>query len=171
MKFLTSLTLSVLLLAGCAARAEEVATPPGMVSLEQFKEALPSETEQELDLEGFLALKKAGPVTVMDVRSPESFNRQHIKGSINAPLTDLTEKNLPTLAPDKTAAVVLVCDYSFMPTRMISMTMQAYPVLKTNGYQKIYRLNLWAPKSGGPMLTSEQIAQKLELETSAAPTP
>ena len=107
----------------------------------------------------------------MDVRSPESFNRQHIKGSINAPLTDLTEKNLPTLAPDKTAAVVLVCDYSFMPTRMISMTMQAYPVLKTNGYQKIYRLNLWAPKSGGPMLTSEQIAQKLELETSAAPTP
>ncbi len=125
-----------------------------VVTLEKYKESLP-ETSEELDLPGFVALKEKGAVTVLDVRSADSFARRHLAGSVNAPLTGLTEKNLPALAPDKDAPVVLVCDYSFFPTRMISMTLQAYPVLKTNGYKKIYRLNLWQGKNGSGIESQE----------------
>ena len=125
-----------------------------LMTLDKFKEALP-ETSEELDLPGFLALKDKGAVTVLDVRSKEAYERRHLAGSLNAPLTDLTEKNLPALAPDKDTPVVLVCDFSFFPTRMISMTFQAYPVLKSQGYNKIYRLNLWQNKKGGEMTSTE----------------
>ncbi len=114
--------------------------PP--VSVDQFKADLPA-TNQELHLQGFLDLKKQGPVVVLDIRSKESFDRWHIKGSVNEPLSELTEKTLPKLAPDKSTPVVLACDFSFQPTRMVAGTLQAYPVLKASGYTKIYRLNLW----------------------------
>jgi rhodanese-related sulfurtransferase len=118
------------------------------LTVEEFKEALPAKAE-ELHLKGFQDLIKQGPVVVLDVRSKESFARRHLKDSVNAPLTDLTEKNLPQLVPDKNTPVVLACDYSFMPVRMLAMTIQAYPVLKANGYTKIYRLNLWSHPDEG----------------------
>lgn len=147
-------------------RADRVAepAPPGAVqkefSIDDFKQALP-DTSDELSLANFLALKKKGNVVVLDVRSKETFAERHLSGSVNAPLTDLTEKTLPALVPDKTADVVLVCDYSFMPVRMISMTMQAYPVLKAAGYDKIHRLNLWKGDAGQP--TNDDAAQEQAL--------
>ena len=134
-----------------------------LITLEKYKEALP-ETSEELDLPGFLALKEKGAVTVLDVRSKEVYDRRHLSGSLSAPLTDLTEKNLPTFAPDKEAPVVLVCDYSFFPVRMLSMTLQAYPVLKSQGYNKIYRLNLWQNKKGGEMTSIETQEKALAFE-------
>jgi hypothetical protein len=136
-----------------------------IVTLEKYKDALP-ETSEELDLAGFLALKDKGAVTVLDVRSAESYASRHLAGSLNAPLTDLTEKNLPALAPDKDAPVVLVCDFSFFPTRMVSMTLQAYPVLKSQGYKNIYRLNLWQGKNGGGMVSQEDQEKALAFEGS-----
>lgn len=136
-----------------------------IVTLEKYKDALP-ETSEELDLAGFLALKDKGAVTVLDVRSAESYARRHLAGSVNAPLTDLTEKNLPALAPDKDAPLVLVCDFSFFPTRMVSMTLQAYPVLKSQGYKNIYRLNLWQGKNGGGMVSQEDQEKALAFEGS-----
>ncbi|MEZ0225492.1 MAG: rhodanese-like domain-containing protein [Alphaproteobacteria bacterium] len=129
--------------------------------MEEFKEALPTKAE-ELHLKGFQDLIKQGPVVVLDVRSKESFARRHLKGSVNAPLTDLTEKTLPQLVPDKNTPVVLACDYSFMPVRMLAMTIQAFPVLKANGYTKIYRLNLWSNPQGGDM--EDYAAQEKALE-------
>ncbi len=146
---------------GMAANAEERAPAATekkqTVTLEQFKENLP-ENESELDLAGFVNLKKQGPLVVLDVRSKESFAARHLKESVNLPLTDLTEKTLPQAVPDKNARIVLVCDYSFFPTRMMSMTLQAYPVLKINGYKNIYRLNLW---SGKDQMVLEDEQQKV----------
>lgn len=136
-----------------------------IVTLEKYKDALP-ETSEELDLPGFLALKDKGAVMVLDVRARETYARRHLAGSVNAPLTDLTEKNLPALAPDKDAPVVLVCDFSFFPTRMLSMTLQAYPVLKSQGYKNIYRLNLWQGKNGGEMVSQEAQEKALAFEGS-----
>jgi rhodanese-related sulfurtransferase len=136
------------------ARAEEALKSP--VTISQFKAALPAENEKELDLEGFRALQKEGSVTVLDLRSPEHFARFHLKGSINAPLTELTEKTLPGFAPGKDAPVVLVCDYSFQPVRMLAMTMQAYPVLRASGYSRVYRLNLWHGVGRAMSLEDEQ---------------
>ncbi len=134
-----------------------------VITLEKFKEALPEKSE-ELDLPGFLALKEKGAVAVLDVRSKDSYDRRHLAGSLNAPLTDLTEKNLPALAPDKDAPVVLVCDFTFFPTRMLSMTLQAYPVLKSQGYKNIYRLNLWQGKQGSGMVSQEAQEKALDFE-------
>lgn len=136
-----------------------------LITLEKFKEALPEKSE-ELDLHGFIALKEKGAVTVLDVRSKDAYDRRRLAGSVSAPLTDLTEKTLPALAPDREAPVVLVCDYSFFPVRMMSMTLQAYPVLKTNGYKNIYRLNLWQNKQGGDMVSDAAQEKALAFEGS-----
>lgn len=160
-------------------RADRVAEPapaeaaqsaaPRPFNVDDFKQALP-DTSDELSLANFLALKEKGNVVVLDVRSKETFAARHLAGSLNAPLTDLTEKTLPALIPDKTADVVLVCDYSFMPTRMISMTIQAYPVLKAAGYDKIHRLNLWKGDAGQPMNDEQAQERALPFEgTSVTP--
>lgn len=131
--------------------ATQSTTPPintdKLINLQEFKEALPTRAE-ELGVSGLQGLQKAGNVVIIDVRDKESFERRHLAGSVNAPLTGLTEKTLPEIAPDKEAPVVLVCDYTFFPVRMLAMTLQAYPVLKANGYKNIYRLNLWSGEGG-----------------------
>lgn len=145
-----------------------------IVTLDQFKDALPVNAE-ELHLQDFLDLKKHGPVVVIDVRAEGAYVRRHLTGSVNMPLTDLTEKTLPQIVPDKNMPVVLACDYSFQPVRMIAMTIQAYPVLKANGYTKIYRLNLWNSPSG--QMVSDEAQEKAlafegtEVKLAPAPEP
>ncbi len=161
--FTLMLLISLLFTGVAKAATPATATPQQPLTLEQFKEALPSNAE-ELDMAGFKALEAKGAVVVLDVRSKESFAYRHLAGSINAPLTDLTEKNLPQLVPDKATPVVLACDYSFMPTRMVAMTIQAYPVLKASGYQRIYRLNLWKSAANAQMLSDEAQEKELAFE-------
>lgn len=169
------MVLILLVLTGVATHAEDSAPQPAgkapppeallkALTVDEFKEALPP--AKELNMQEFIALKEKGGVVVLDVRSKESFERRHLKGSINAPLTDLTEKNLPSLLPDKEAQVVLACDYSFMPVRMVAMTIQAYPVLHTNGYKNVHRLNLWRNKPGGQMIDAAEQEKLLEFEGS-----
>jgi len=147
------------------AKAPKLQVLRKMMTVEDYKEALP-QTAEELYMDGFLKLKEQGDVVVLDVRSKESFARRHLMGSVNAPLTDLTEKTLPALAPDKNTPVVLACDYSFQPVRMLAMTIQAYPVLRANGYANIYRLNLWHDKGGGEMRGDEEQEKLLDFEGS-----
>ena len=135
-----------------------------LMTVQGFKEALPAKAAEELDMQGFIDLKAKGGVVVLDLRSKEVFARKHLTGSVIAPLTDLTDKNLPTLVPGKDTPVVLACDYSFAPVRTIAMTMQAYPVLYSQGYKNIYRLNLWQTKGGGPMVTDADQEKALSFE-------
>jgi hypothetical protein len=129
-----------------------------LITVDKYNDAQPPAREQELDAKGLEALQKASAPVIIDVRDKESFARRHLVGSVNAPLTGLTEKTLPVIAPDKDAPVVLVCDYSFFPVRMLAMTLQAYPVLKANGYTKIHRLNLWQGKDG---IADQQAQEKM----------
>ncbi len=133
-----------------------------VATIRQFKDNLPKPRESELDLDGFLNLTRREPVVVLDVRSKEQFSARHLKKSVNLPLTELTEHTLPAVAPDKNVPIVLVCDDSFSPKRMFSMTLQAYPVLKANGYSTIYRLSLWSNK--GQSVSPEEQEQVLEFE-------
>jgi rhodanese-related sulfurtransferase len=169
--------ISLTFMGVAALAAESASDKPTTVDLkaletvQQFKDDLPSNAE-ELHLKGFQDLQKQGPVIVLDVRSKESFAKRHLKDSVNAPLTDLTEKNLPTLVPDKNTPVVLACDYSFMPIRQLAMTLQAYPVLKHNGYTKIYRLNLWRDPDNNKMIESYEQEKVLAFEgTDVKPEP
>lgn len=119
----------------------------------------------ELSLTGLLGLQKAGQVVILDVRSKERHASHHIKGSINIPLTELTEKTAVAALPDKKTPVAVMCDFSLAPTRMLAMTIQAYPVLHASGYENIYRLNLWQTEDG-KMLSVEDIEKQLPFEGS-----
>jgi rhodanese-related sulfurtransferase len=162
---------------GFESRAAESTQPPAPAAASESPRALSGVTPaemaqlmsgaaQELHLKEFVALQAAGPVIVLDLRNKDEFAKRHLAGSINMPLTDVTEKTLPTIAPDKKAAVVLACDYSFAPVRQIAMTIQAYPVLKKAGYTQIYRLNLWSTPGGGRMITEEELDKLVNFEGS-----
>ncbi|MBL1147093.1 MAG: rhodanese-like domain-containing protein [Proteobacteria bacterium] len=154
------LTLSLCLYPAVSSAQQK---PIQALTPDEFKEALPAHAE-ELHLQEFLELKeRETKVVVLDLRSKESYAHRHLAGSLNIPLTDLTEKVLPEAVPDRDTPVVLACDYSFFPTRMIAMTMQAYPVLKANGYTRIYRLNLWSD-SNGKMISDEEQEKRLIFE-------
>lgn len=139
--------------------------PPTMTA-EEFNRHMTGAAEAALTLEGFVALRAQEPgLVVLDTRAPEAFAYERIKGSLNLPLTEMTEYTLPALLPDPTQPVVLVCSESFGPTRMMSMTLQAWPVLKANGYGRVYRLNLWRPETAGAQMHNrEEIERRVPLE-------
>lgn len=147
---LVKLSLLIALTAVCIAddstRSEnKTPRPTEPLTVEEHKELLPTK-DNEIGAPELLKLKEAGPVVLLDVRSRESFAQRHLKGSINIQLTDLTEAALLKNIPDRTTPVVLICDYSFEPVRMIAMTLQAHPVLAAQKFTSIYRLNLWHSK-------------------------
>ena len=160
--------LAGICLPGLAARAEEAESLAAQIKKiktmppSEFQQSLPR--EPELDLAGFLSLKAQGPVVVLDVTSPEHFNARHLKGSVNLPLTELTEDTLPNIAPDKHVPVVLICEDTFFPVRMVAATLQAYPVLKASGYQNVQRLNLWHSSTDNKILSQKAQERVLEFE-------
>lgn len=133
------------------------------VNADEFVNLMDGAQEAELGIDGFIALRNKSKITILDVRSKESFAKKHIKGSINLPTTDLTEKSLKTLLPDKTKKIVIVCDFSFFPSRMVPMTLQAWPVLRANGYNDLYRLNLW--QGASDMISPEQQEKLINFES------
>jgi hypothetical protein len=137
------------------------------VSPDDYKKGMTGIENSRLGLDGYKKLLAEGKVVVIDVRNKEAFEREHIKGSINLPLTDMTEKTLPPIAPDKKTPVVLVCDYSLYPTRMMPLSMEAYPVLKVNGYEKIYQLNIWNDPSRKKISSPEDYKKEILFEGSA----
>jgi hypothetical protein len=118
---------------------------PESLTIEKYKDLLPHK-DNEIGASELLKLQKKGAVVLLDVRSKESFARRHIKGSINIPLTDLTETTLLKSVPSLTTPVVLICNYSLEQVRMIPMTLQAHPVLAAQKFTAIYRLNLWSSR-------------------------
>lgn len=153
------------------APAHEVPNPfgiPPSMTVDEFNRHMTGAAAAALTLEEFVALRTREPhLKVLDTRAPQGFAYRHIKGAVNLPLTEMTEHTLPALLPDRRVPVVLVCDESFAPTRRMSMTLQAWPVLKANGYTRVYRLNLWRPEAEGASLRGpEEIEARVPLEGS-----
>lgn len=165
--FLFILLLSLAILSTTSRAAEETAVPPDQrLTVTDVQKALEDAEGAELGLQGLLAKQKEGGVVILDVRSKEAHAERHIKGSINIPLTDLTEKTIIAAVPDKKTPIAVMCDFSLFPTRRLAMTIQAYPVLRAAGYGEVYRLNLWQ-NQGGQMLSLDDIEKALPFETKA----
>ena len=83
-----------------------------------------------------------GTKPLVDVRSPEEYACGHITGAVNVSLSEMTEETLAKIIPLKNTKIIIYCNNSLqtMPTRMISMTTQAYPTLYQLGYQNLYLL-------------------------------
>jgi rhodanese-related sulfurtransferase len=78
----------------------------------------------------YAALLKQGAL-ILDVRSPAEYKQGHIKGSINAPLNELS-KHISKL---KETAVILLC---IRNAKCISKG-----VLKSNGFTQVYNGGGW----------------------------
>ena len=81
----------------------------------------------------YAALVKQGAV-ILDVRSPGEYKQGHIKGSINAPLNDLS-KHLSKLKKDST---VITCCASGMRSA------SAKSILKSNGFTQVHNGGGWS---------------------------
>lgn len=55
-----------------------------------------------------LLLRERGGVTVIDVRTPQEYQKGHIQGSSNIPL-DRIHKEILSVVPDKKTTVYLYC--------------------------------------------------------------
>jgi phage shock protein E len=81
----------------------------------------------------YAALVKQGAV-ILDVRSPGEYKQGHIKGSINAPLNDLS-KHLSKLKKEST---VITCCASGMRSA------SAKSILKSNGFTQVHNGGGWS---------------------------
>jgi cysteine synthase/rhodanese-related sulfurtransferase len=117
----------------------------------------PSATEQKLFME-MLANAKTSPdsipvsdaaamiekekALVIDVRSKEKFQQQHVAGAVNIPLQELS-KGVETLPKDKNAAIVTVCALG-------NISIHGMLYLKALGYRNVKSIaggtTAWAEK-------------------------
>ena len=113
MKKLLPLILTVFLLAGCTAPAQESvplqeSTPPQADTKETttVKEEI---TYRQIDMDTAIALmgSETGYV-ILDVRTPEEFAEKHIPNAINIPNETIGREEIPEL-PDKNQMILVYC--------------------------------------------------------------
>lgn len=153
MNFIQILTLSILLVQSCYAQAY-----PGLEVLsgqEYHERALRFEAERSkylLNLDTLIQkLKSPEKKTIIDLRDAESYRTKHLKGAINIPIELLTKEKLDSVVPDKSSTIIIYCNNSFYPTRMIALTIYGYPTLRSFGYTNVYDVApLWKMRADLP---------------------
>jgi glyoxylase-like metal-dependent hydrolase (beta-lactamase superfamily II)/rhodanese-related sulfurtransferase len=79
-------------------------------------------------------LEKGGEVTILDVREPDEFAEDHIKGSINVPVKELPSR-MGDLPRDKDREIITYCESGFRSAH-------AAIFLKAYGYTNVKYLEL-----------------------------
>ncbi len=80
------------------------------------------------------AAPPASNVVLVDVRTPDEFNKGHRDGAINIPVTELVKK-APQILPDKNTVILLYC-------RSGNRAAEALKVLEELGYKRLENLHL-----------------------------
>lgn len=94
-------------------------------------------------LDDFLNKRMQKNVVVIDLRSKDSYLREHIEGAKYIG-PDIVEKNLQDLVPSKDTTILLYCENSLRPSRMISSIHVALPQISYLGYKNVYALDpIW----------------------------
>jgi rhodanese-related sulfurtransferase len=81
----------------------------------------------------YASLVKQGAI-ILDVRSPSEYKQGHIKGSINAPLNELS-KHIVKIKKDST---IITCCASGMRSA------SAKSILKSNGFTEVHNGGGWS---------------------------
>ena len=111
MKKILPVLLAALLLAGCAAPAEEI-------------------TYRQINMDEVITMmEEESGYIILDVRSPEEFADKHIPGAINVPNETIGTEEIPEL-PDKDQLILVYC-------RSGNRSKQASEKLVTLGYTNI----------------------------------
>jgi rhodanese-related sulfurtransferase len=126
----------------CAAEAPKKQIPPARFYEEAAR--IPHRTAKARDLAKWL---KEGAAVLLDVRSAKAYERRRIAGALNLPASELTPEDASKVIPSTSTRVVLYCDASLAPVRMIAATTLAYPALWKLGYTNLYTLEeVWTSK-------------------------
>lgn len=94
----------------------------------------------------FLKLSQEKGAVILDVRDASDPREMVIKKAIPLPAREITEAKALEVAPDKSAPLLLICNYSLMPekkameTRALSAISFASPTLQSYGYKHVYSL-------------------------------
>lgn len=102
--------------------------------IEKFFGWLPIGSVPEIDVNEFKSLlkRKTKEVQLLDVRTPAEWQKGHIKGSLNVPLSIL-RKQIPALPYEKEKQVVVIC-YS------ANRSIPAVRVLSRAGFTNVTQL-------------------------------
>jgi len=101
-KMIPVLMVAVMLLAACAAPAEEAndaAAQPGT--------ELPAYRQIGMD-EAVAMMEEEHGYIILDVRTPEEYAERHIPGAINVPNEEIGDAEIPVL-PDKEQLILVYC--------------------------------------------------------------
>lgn len=67
-----------------------------------------------IDLKTFLEMQKDPNTIVLDSRSSELYINKHLKGAINLPFPQYTQKNLEKIIPNKDTRILIYCNNNFI---------------------------------------------------------
>lgn len=95
--------------------------------------------KHQIDAPQFIKMTKDPAVIIADLRSQEEYDHQHIKGAVHLG-SDVSEKTLKAIAPSKDTTIILYCNNSLRPSRMVSLTSVALPQALYLGYKNTYVL-------------------------------
>jgi Rhodanese-like domain len=96
------------------------------------------------ELKAWLTEKSA---TLIDLRSAESYSKEHLEQAVNLPATEMTDEMVAQLLPNKAARVVVYCDFQLFPSRRVAVTTLGVPTLRRLGYTDVRLLEaLWSRK-------------------------
>jgi rhodanese-related sulfurtransferase len=105
-------------------------------------------TDRVISQEKFLEMAAEKGTIVLDARSADKFAMLHVKGAINLPFTDFSEKSLAKVFPDKNARILIYCNNNFdnAPVAMVgkaggaALNLSTLVSLRTYGYTNVYEL-------------------------------
>jgi len=141
--FFIGLSLLCLIWAAFAAHAQGQAPAPEKTPLSYLQYHQEAEKIDEkahtVSLDKFLELRKQKGTVVVDLRSPEQYAQSHVEGAVQFG-ADISKEKLEKLIPSKDTTVLLYCEYSLMPVRMIALTNVSLPQFILHGYKNTYKL-------------------------------
>lgn len=108
----------------CLVRARRYGPYVAMIML-HF--SIPAWGAESIGPERLGTLSSGARSTIVDVRSPSEFAKEHIEGAINVPLSQIADSKLPTLGP-----LVLYCTGEGCP-----VSKEAARVLEQKGYTNV----------------------------------
>lgn len=87
----------------------------------------------EIDYENAkVILKNDREAILLDVRSPQEYKEEHLEGSINIPLYDLSKRSENTIK-DKECTIVVYCQSG-------NRSKKAIDILSNQGYETLYNI-------------------------------
>jgi hypothetical protein len=128
------------------------AIPNRLIDYDKFEEiVVQSSQEREskrLTEAQFIAMMKEQGIVLLDARSESRYILRHIKGAVNLPFTEFTEKSLAAVIPSKDTKILIYCNNNFegSPTAFAakapaaSLNLSTYTSLKAYGYNNVFEL-------------------------------